>query len=427
MTYSEALEYLFAIPMFQNVGTKAYNPSLDNITNLCHEIGDVHKKFSSIHIAGTNGKGSVSHLTAAVLQEASYKVGLYTSPHLLDFRERIKVDSEMISESGVCEFVDSYKEVLDRLKPSFFEVTTAMAFWWFARCSVQIAVVEAGLGGRLDATNIIRPMVSAITNVSKDHCAILGETIEKIAAEKSGVVKEGVPVVLGEWNEESGVVVLMRAKEVGTECYIASQRYMPLESKQCDDGQIIRYHSLLRDEIISVKTDLKGIYQQKNVATVLTLLDILTQTTRVEVNIEHIERGFMNSRLTARWQTLAQLPTIICDTAHNEAGVANVVLQLALQTYEKLYIVLGFVNDKDIANILALMPKDAYYIFTKSSVARALDENLLAQMAQCSNLCGCTSPDVASAVRLARELAKPNDMIYIGGSTFTVADALSCF
>lgn len=427
MNYNEALDYLLTIPMFQSVGKEAYNPSLDKIKELCREIGDVDKKFSAVHIAGTNGKGSVSHLTAAVLEKAGYRVGLYTSPHLLDFRERIKINSEMISCDGVCEFVESYKWLLDGLKPSFFEVTTAMAFWWFARQKVDIAVVEAGLGGRLDATNIIKPLVSVITNVSKDHCAILGDTIAEIAVEKSGIIKSGVPVVLGEWSEESGLVVIMRAKEVGAECFIASHRYMPLKSELCRDGQVVTYKSLITEEDISVKTDLKGVYQQKNVATALTVLDILTQTTRIAITKEQIEQGFMNSRLTARWQTLSLEPTIICDTAHNEAGIESVVSQIAALTYKKLYIVLGFVNDKDIAKILTLLPKDAIYIFTKSSVARALDENILAAMALEVNLYGYNAPNVESALKLAREMAEREDMIYIGGSTFTVADALRCF
>ncbi|MEG1648827.1 MAG: folylpolyglutamate synthase/dihydrofolate synthase family protein [Rikenellaceae bacterium] len=427
MKYNEALDYLLAIPMFQNVGSEAYNPSLDTIEKLCHEIGDVHRKFRSVHVAGTNGKGSVTHLIASVLGEAGYKVGLYTSPHLLDFRERIKVSSEMISEDGVCEFVDSYKSLLDQLKPSFFEVTTAMAFWWFARQKVDVAVVEAGLGGRLDATNIIRPMVSVITNVSKDHCAILGDTIEKIAVEKSGIIKERVPVVLGEWDQQSAMVIIMKAKQMGSESFIASQRYKPLHSEVFDDCQAITYHSLLTDEQIEIKTDLKGLYQQKNIATALTTLDILNETTDINITLPNVMRGFMQSHLMARWQILGEKPTIICDTGHNEAGIGYVTKQLAALTYKKLYMVIGFVSDKDIVTILNLLPKDANYIFTKSSVARALPEDKLRDMASAAALVGTTAANVTEAVKMAREMADKDDVIYIGGSTFTVADALKSF
>ncbi len=239
MNYTEAEKILYSIPMFQNVGAKAYNPSLDGIAALCSRIGDPHKTFKSIHVAGTNGKGSVSHLLSATLNSAGYKTALFTSPHLLSFRERIKIDSDMITEAGVVEFIELYSDVIEELKPSFFELTTAMAFWWFAKNRVDIAVIEAGLGGRLDATNIIRPMLCVITNISFDHCAILGDTLEKIAAEKGGIIKNDTPVVLGEWSYESSLTIISKAKELHSDLYIAEQRYKAVKSSPQDNGQTI--------------------------------------------------------------------------------------------------------------------------------------------------------------------------------------------
>ncbi|MFI3322833.1 MAG: folylpolyglutamate synthase/dihydrofolate synthase family protein [Rikenellaceae bacterium] len=427
MEYKKAIDFLLNIPMFQNVGSTAYNPSLEKIKALSESLGNPHRKFASIHIAGTNGKGSVSNLLASVLEVKGLKVGLYTSPHLLDFRERIKVSSQMISKEGVVEFVEQNRESIEQLNPSFFEVTTAMAFWWFAHEKVDIAVVECGLGGRLDATNIISPLISVITNISKDHTAILGDTIEQIAEEKSGIIKPMTPLILGEWEIDSALTILSKAKEQDADTFIASQRYRAVEAKIEDNLQYIEYNSLLTDEIITVKTNLLGSYQDKNIATALTVLDILNEQGRVELTQHDIEKGFTTCGLQARWQKLSSKPTIICDAGHNQAGVREVVKSLEKANFRKLIIVLAVVGDKDIDAILSLLPLDAHYIFTKSSVARALDENILMKKAAGYSLCGEAAKDVKSGVERAKELAETDDLIFIGGSCFTVADALGEF
>ena len=431
MNYKEAEDILYSIPMFQNIGEKAYNPSLEAITTLCSKIGNPQRKFSSIHVAGTNGKGSVSHLISATLTKAGYKTALFTSPHLLTFRERMKIDSAMVSEDGIVMFMELYKEVIEELKPSFFELTTAMAFWWFAYNKVDIAVVECGLGGRLDATNIIKPLLCIITNISLDHCSILGNTLEEIAIEKSGIIKESTPLIVGEWDNESSLAIMSRAKEIQADVYVATQRYMVVEGGITDTNitttQTVKYLSLITDQEVSITTDLRGFYQQKNIATALSALDVLTQTSRIEVTWQDIKAGFVNSGLSGRWQQLSSSPTVVCDTAHNLAGITEVVKQLSSISYNKLYMVLVFVSDKDISSITNSLPKDAEYIFTQSKVARALEASTLADTASHSGLNGVVVNDIAAAIKLALKLAQQDDFIYIGGSTFTVAEALEYF
>ncbi len=425
MTYDKAEEILYSIPMFQNVGAQAYNPSLESITTLCEKIGSPHRCFSSVHVAGTNGKGSVSHLLASTLEAAGYKCALFTSPHLLSFRERIKVCGAPISEEGVIEFMELVEPLREEIKPSFFEITCAMAFWWFAKCGVEIAVVETGLGGRLDATNIINPLVSVITNIAFDHCAILGNTLEEIASEKSGIIKPYTPSIIGEWDVESCMPIVARAKEQSSTIHIASQRYHYLLSSSTTKQQTIKYLSLLTDEEFEVVTDLKGWYQQKNVATALTTLDTLVETSKIEVSWKDIEKGFANSGLQGRWQILAENPTTVCDTGHNLAGITEVMRQINASEYQRLFMVLGFVSDKDIDAIAELLPKSATYIFTQAKVERAMDANTLAQKMKKHGLDGKVEPQIDRAITLAKTMASSEDMIYIGGSTFTVAEALT--
>lgn len=425
MTYDKAEEILYSIPMFQNVGAQAYNPSLESITTLCEKIGSPHRCFSSVHVAGTNGKGSVSHLLASTLEAAGYKCALFTSPHLLSFRERIKVCGAPISEEGVIEFMELVEPLREEIKPSFFEITCAMAFWWFAKCGVEIAVVETGLGGRLDATNIINPLVSVITNIAFDHCAILGNTLEEIASEKSGIIKPYTPSIIGEWDVESCMPIVARAKEQSSTIHIASQRYHYLSSSSTTKQQTIKYLSLLTDEEFEVVTDLKGWYQQKNVATALTTLDTLVETSKIEVSWKDIEKGFANSGLQGRWQILAENPTTVCDTGHNLAGITEVMRQINASEYQRLFMVLGFVSDKDIDAIAELLPKSATYIFTQAKVERAMDANTLAQKMKKHGLDGKVEPQIDRAITLAKTMASSEDMIYIGGSTFTVAEALT--
>lgn len=427
MEYKEAINYLMNIPMFQNVGAKAYNPSLDTISELCREIGDPQRSFASIHVAGTNGKGSVSALLASTFESKGLKCALFTSPHLVDFRERIKINSEMIPEDEITLFFSQNIELIERLKPSFFELTTAIAFWWFARERVDIAIIECGLGGRLDATNIIKPMISVITNISKDHTSILGSTLEEIAREKSGIIKLSTPVVIGEWEIESALEIMSIAKTCNSDCYIASQRYQQLSISHVDNFQIIKFLSLLNEEEIEVETNLSGQYQAKNIATALTVLDILNEQSSLDITKDDIKRAFIATSLKGRWQTISKEPRVICDVGHNEAGIREVVESLKRENYDKLYFILGVVNDKDIETILSLLPKDAEYIFTKSSVERALNEEELQSLAEKQSLNGTTTPTVAQALELAKSKAKSNDLIVIGGSCFTVGEAISCF
>ena len=405
MNYKETLEWLFAqLPMYQREGKAAYKANLDNTLKLDEHFGSPHKQFKTIHVGGTNGKGSVSHMLASILQEAGYKTGLYTSPHLKDFRERIKINGEMIMEQYVINFVEENKSLFAGIKPSFFEMTVAMAFQYFADQQVDIAVIEVGLGGRLDSTNIITPLASVITNISFDHMALLGDTLEKIAHEKAGIIKPGVPAIIGTKDPASDFVFIEKAKECETTLEFASE-----------------------NTFAPVQADLKGLYQRKNIPAVLeTVLSL--RNNGLHISDQNIYNGIANTirntGLLGRWQELSQTPYTVCDTGHNIDGLTEIVAQLKTCTYEQLHFVIGMVNDKDVDSVLHILPKDAIYYFCKASIPRAMDEKTLAEKARANHLHGETFPTVAAAYQAAREAASNRDMIYIGGSTFVVAEVI---
>ena len=408
MDYQETLTYLYEqIPMFQRVGGSAYKEGLDNTLALDAHFGHPHRQFRTIHVGGTNGKGSVSHTLAAILQSAGYKTGLYTSPHLVDFRERIRINGTPISKEYVVDFVEQEHNFFEPLHPSFFELATAMAFKYFADEKVEVAIVEVGLGGRLDCTNIIVPDLSIITNISFDHVQFLGDTLAKIASEKAGIIKTNIPVVIGETTPETKPVFLAKANEVGTYIYCAEE-----------NG---------REDYPGVEYELKGIYQEKNKRTLVTALPLLNEA-GYHIDEESVREGFAHvvelTGLMGRWQKLHDNPTLICDTGHNVGGISYVVEQLRQQKYHQLRIVIGMVNDKDISGILSLLPREARYYFTQANVNRALPANQLYELATKTGLIGRAYPDVKSAVKSAMQESLPDDFIFVGGSNFIVANLL---
>lgn len=431
MTYQQTLQFMFdRLPMFHRVGKAAYKANLDNTTALDNYFGNPHKKFKTIHVAGTNGKGSVSHMLASVLQAAGYQTGLYTSPHLLDFRERIKINGKCIPEEEVTDFVNINLPLLEKINPSFFEMTVALAFGYFARQAVDAAVIEVGLGGRLDSTNIILPEVSVITNISFDHMDLLGDTLAKIAAEKAGIIKKNIPVVIGEANMETKPVFLEKAKQKTTEIYFADETYSVI---QAHSGLFSQRFDIKKNEkkiFKNLSLDLAGAYQFKNIATVLCSLETLIEKgfKITDKNIyDGLKHAAQSTGLQGRWQVIGQDPLIICDTGHNPAGISYVVNQLKKVSYRNLHIIFGYVNDKDISPVLALLPQKATYYFTRASVPRALDENLLAEKAAEYSLQGTAHPAMQSAIESAKANSSANDLIFIGGSSFVVADALAYF
>mgnify|MGYP003665301501 FL=1 len=403
MTYKQTLDWMFLqLPMYQNKGKVAFNSKMDGINSLAAHLNNPHKKIKTIHVAGTNGKGSSSHMLASVLQEAGYKVGLYTSPHLKDFRERIRVNGKKVAKKWVVDFIDENQSFFERNKLSFFEMTVGMAFSYFANENVDIAVIEVGLGGRLDSTNIITPEVSLITNIGFDHTDMLGDTLAKIAYEKAGIIKRNIPVVISEFNEETAPVF----KETAT----------PLNAK------IV----FAQEKIFSTyKIGLLGSYQQKNIKGVLATLSELVSFKIEEKHIvKGLEKVVENTHLMGRWQQIGTKPTIICDTAHNKEGLAIVLNQLQEQEYEKLHVVIGFVKDKDISAILPLFPSNATYYFCKPKISRGLDEKILSDRCVRYNLNGETYKSVNKAFKAAKKQASKNDFIYVGGSNFVVAEVL---
>ena len=424
MHYKETLEWLFAqLPMYQREGKAAYKANLDNTLKLDEHFGSPHKQFKTIHVGGTNGKGSVSHMLASILQEAGYKTGLYTSPHLKDFRERIKINGEMITEQYVINFVEKNKSLFAGIKPSFFEMTVAMAFQYFADQQVDIAVIEVGLGGRLDSTNIITPLASVITNISFDHMALLGDTLEKIAHEKAGIIKPGIPAIIGTKDPASDFVFIEKAKECETTLEFASENWQVTR----DNKNTYRLENKNGITFAPVQADLKGLYQRKNIPAVLeTVLSLRNDGWHIsDQNIYNgIANTIRNTGLLGRWQELSQTPYTVCDTGHNIDGLTEIVAQLKTCTYEKLHFVIGMVNDKDVDSVLHILPKDAIYYFCKASIPRAMDEKTLAEKARADHLHGKAFPTVAAAYQAAREAASNRDMIYIGGSTFVVAEVV---
>lgn len=425
MNYNETIQYLYnSMPMFQQLGSKAYKEGLDNTYALDEYFNHPHRKYKTIHVAGTNGKGSCSHTLAAILQEAGYKTGLYTSPHLVDFRERIRVDGVCIPEDFIIRFVEKYRTFFEPLYPSFFELTTALAFLYFAEAQVDVAVIEVGLGGRLDCTNIITPDLGIITNISFDHTAILGNTLPAIAKEKAGIIKANIPVVIGETTPETREVFLQKAEETGAPIFFAEEEAPLSKAEKSPNGGWI-YQT---EEYPDLLGELGGLYQLKNTNTVLAAIKQLNGL-GYNLTARSVRGGFAQvSELTGlmgRWQKLHTHPTLVCDTGHNIGGITYIVEQLRQQAYNRLHIVFGMVNDKDIEGVLALLPKDATYYFTKAGVKRALPETVIRQKASAHGLMGESYPDVVSAVRAAQEKSLPEDFIYVGGSSFVVADLLS--
>ena len=427
MTYNETLDYLYQqMPEYQRIGDKAYKPGLDNSLALDKIVDHPHRRYKTIHVGGTNGKGSTSHLLAAILQESGYKVGLYTSPHLIDFRERIRVDGEMINREFVTDFVEQYREQFEPIMPSFFELTMEMAFLYFAQQEVDVAVVEVGLGGRLDSTNIISPDLSIITNIGFDHMKQLGNTLPKIAAEKAGIIKAYTPVVIGEMgNMEVTQVFIDKAQSMSAPLVFAELYMNNFKAERSDSGWL--FHA---DAYPDVKGKLKGLAQDKNARTVLTAVEVLLET-GYEIPKDAVYKGFANvihiTGLSGRWQQLQTSPKIICDIAHNAHGIRYVAEQLKSENFAKLHIVFGMANDKDIESVLSLLPQKAIYYFTKASIERALNEKIVANQAEAYGLQGRSFSTVAEAVKAAKENADKNDLIFIGGSSFIVADALPLF
>ena len=431
MNYAQTLDFLFqALPAFETQGATAYKPGLERVADLCRAMGNPQRNFFTIHVAGTNGKGSVSHILASVLQQAGYRTGLYTSPHLQDFRERIRVDGEMIPKQKVVNFIDKYHDRMVELELSFFEMTTALAFDYFAQSDVEVAVIETGLGGRLDATNIIVPILSIITNVGLEHTAQLGDTLEKIAAEKGGIIKKSIPLVVGEENPRYNTV-LEQLAAANKSRVIYAQREMTIEEQiAAPDGcsQQFRLRRTRDGRTFDCSLDLGGTYQRHNIVTAAAAVDFLHEETPLTISrrafLAGVREAAANTSLCGRWQKLADAPLTICDTGHNAHGIQRVAEQLKQTPCAQRYCVIGFVRDKDLAHILPLLPHDAHYIFTQAASARALPADELAAKAAIYGLQGEAVAPVAAAFARARELAGPQDMIFVGGSTFVVAEVL---
>jgi len=420
MNYSETLNYLYQnLPMFQRVGAVAFKKDLTNTLALCNALGNPQDKFKSIHVAGTNGKGSTSHMIASTLQAAGYKTGLYTSPHLKEFTERIRINGEEVNREFVVDFVDRVRPLIEEIKPSFFETTVAMAFDYFAQQQVDVAVIEVGLGGRLDSTNVITPVLSVITNISWDHMDILGDTLEKIASEKAGIIKPNVPVIISERQPEIVDQFIQKAKESSSEIEFASDHY---NTTSISNGILAIEHD---GKVFSLQLDLMGIYQAKNIAGVLASFEVLRRT-GFEISDNAITIGLSkvisSTGLKGRWQTIGEKPLTICDTGHNEGGIKEIIQQLNATPHQKLRIVLGMVKDKDISKVLQLLPTHATYYFCAASIPRALSSDELKTKAESFGLLGSTYSNVNEAIHAAREASGVDDLIFVGGSTFVVAE-----
>ena len=429
MNYSQTIEYLFSTtPSFQQVGADAYKPGLERIRDFCHYLGDPQEDYLTIHVAGTNGKGSVSHMLASVLQHAGYRVGLFTSPHLRDFRERMRVNGKMITEREVVDFVARHKAKMRELDLSFFEMTTAMAFDFFAASEVEIAVIETGLGGRLDATNIITPEVSVVTNIGLEHTDLLGDTIEKVAFEKAGIIKAGVPIVLGEASEQYNAVFEQRATELNSSVIYAEQEVSVVEHKRERDHQRMVLDRVRDAHRFEFTMDLAGEYQYHNVITAAAAADYLDTHTQITIPrrafIEGMARAAATTSLAGRWQQLSDKPYIVCDTGHNAHGIKYIAEELHRISgeYDQQICIFGFAKEKNIDDILPLLPRNAYYIFTQASSPRSLPAGVLASKAAAYGLEGEVRSTVAAALTRAREMATERDMIFIGGSNFVVAE-----
>lgn len=427
MNYRQTIQYLYdQLPVFHRIGPAAYKPDMGNIEALCEMLGQPHKKFRSIHIAGTNGKGSVSHLLASILQSAGYKTGLHTSPHLKDYRERFRINGKMMLKSEVIDFVKKWKKDFEVLKPSFFEMSVALAFDHFSKHQVDIAVIETGMGGRLDSTNILMPEVSVITNIGWDHMMFLGDTLEKIAKEKAGIIKRGIPVVVGETLPETRKVFLDRACCKKAPLFFATEN-LSIEKTGQGKNSGSYYRIYKNDELLfdNLYCPLGGDYQQHNILTTLKVTDVLREK-GYEISKQNVSQGISGvirqTGLKGRWQVLGRNPLTIADIGHNKDGLVQVLNQIKCTPHENLHFVLGMVNDKDIEGILLMLPKSAEYYFCKPDIPRGLDVVVLAAKAKEAGLNGRVYDSVAMAYTEARKNAGINDLVFVGGSTFVVAE-----
>lgn len=428
MNYQETLDYLFTrLPMFSRIGAAAYKEDLDNTIRLCDHLGNPQQHFKSVHIAGTNGKGSTSHMLAAILQTAGYKTGLYTSPHLKDFRERIRIDGKMIAEDFVVDFTKKITPLIDEIDPSFFEITVAMAFDYFAQQKVDIAIIEVGLGGRLDSTNIITPELSVITNIGWDHTNLLGNTLEKIAGEKAGIIKQGIPVVIGEVLPETAPVFERTAKENKAPISIASHKYHALGWKWEKHELIIEVAEEQKTDHQTYHLDLPGLYQSKNLLTVIDTVSHLQQKgwnipdAAIHTALKQVKKL---TGLHGRWEIIHHHPDTILDVGHNEDGIRQIMEQVEVTDHHELHIVLGMVKDKEIEKVLRHLPSTAHYYFTQAQIPRAIEANELMGKAGKFELKGRHYPDVNTALKEARAKAKPDDLVLVCGSIFLIGEVI---
>jgi dihydrofolate synthase/folylpolyglutamate synthase len=426
MTYSETLEFLFSrLPMFSRTGAAALKPDLINTVRICKWLGEPQKNFKTIHIAGTNGKGSCSHMLAAILQCCGYKTGLYTSPHLKDFRERIKIDGEMIQEDFIVEFTERARNIIDEINPSFFELSVGMAFEYFSNKRIDIAVIETGLGGRLDSTNVIVPELSIITNIGLDHMNLLGDTVELIAAEKGGIIKKGVTVVIGESSIETDEVFLEIAVEKHAHIVFADKRRYVADWIHKSGYLVTNVVDNHDESRITYELDLPGYYQLKNLVTVVEAVHQLRSKgydLPSDKVIKALKQVKKMTGLHGRWETIRQHPSVILDVAHNEDGMRQVVKQIELSDFHTLHIILGMVKDKEIDAVMKLLPKEAHYYFTRAGIPRALPEDVLLSKGIAAGLSGTSYPDVNTALRTALDKAGKNDLILVCGSVFIVGE-----
>jgi dihydrofolate synthase/folylpolyglutamate synthase len=427
VNYQETLDFLYAqLPMFQRVGAQAYKPSLKNTLKLSKALDNPHTKFKSIHVAGTNGKGSTSHMLASIFQEAGYKTALYTSPHLVDFRERIKVDGHMISQQAVVDFVQKNKAIIEEIKPSFFELCVVMAFDYFAKENVDIAIVEVGMGGRLDSTNIIQPLLSIITNISFDHMQFLGDTLPKIAREKAGIIKENTPVIISQRQSECDDVFIEIAKEKNAKLIFASDQFKAIDLND-SDLNILSMDVSSNEHQYRLQTRLSGKYQLKNILGVVAAYEQLNEIGYI-IPPKALHDGVLNVKennaLRGRWEILDKEPLTIADTGHNEDGINQIINQISQIDYDRLHWVWGMVNDKDPAKVFKLLPKEANYYFCKPNIPRGLEADVCKEQAESFELYGDAYASVKDALKAAQSNARSNDLILIGGSTFVVAEVL---
>lgn len=429
MNYQETLDYLYSyLPMFQRIGAAAYKADIYNTVELMKALGNPEKKFKSIHVAGTNGKGSSSHLIASILREKGLKVGLHTSPHLKDFRERIKIDNKMCDEEFVINFVENNKELIERIKPSFFETAVAMAFSYFAQENVDIAIIEVGMGGRLDSTNVINPLACLITNISFDHTQFLGNSLEAIAQEKAGIIKPNTPVVISQTQKETQNVFSAKANEKNSPICFADS-YLSCENVNHSQGLLkMDIYKNGVEHIKNLQSSLSGYYQQKNILGVVALIDTLNQYHNFNISDEEIKQGIENLSsnfpIAGRWQTLCNKPLTICDTGHNEDGLKYVIEQIKNTPHKKLRFVLAMVNDKDVNKVLSMLDKEAEYYLSQAKIPRALPVDELAEKAQQAGLSFTKYDTISQALAQAQQDSKENDLVFVGGSTFTVAEVV---